>query len=513
LSVRKSGLVRNLTRADRHGQGGEAELGTLFKSKYRAADGSVKESPYWSLRYYWNNQLIRETTKTTDYREAQKMLKSREGAVVDHRFPGLRIGKVTFDELATDVIEDYRMNGKKSIARAQRSINHLKKSFAGQPAAEITTHKINVYIRKRQEAKAENSTINRELSALKRMYSLGTRQTPPKVINRPYIPHLKENNVRTGYFEHEEYRRLLEELPDYVKPVFMMGYYTGMRKQEILSLTWEKVNLKEGKITLDAGTTKNDEARVIYLASELYQAIYRLWGSAEKAENRAGEEIPKHPHVFTLRGLRMGHFYDSWDTACEKAGLTGKLFHDLRRTAVRNMIRAGVPERVAMKISGHKTRSVFDRYNIVNEADLKSASEKVMELHRQEQARIAAKTPIVRANVQSAGKVDGSGEPGAGENLSQPLDIIGAADRDRTGTGVAPRGILSPLRLPVPPQRRADGWTNNRRNIQTCQGKSSPENGHTAAVCGHLRFERYSTSLSISCSDRSLNDGMAVFGF
>ncbi len=324
---------------------------------------------YW-IKYYRNGKPYRESVRSKKEADAKRLLKKREGEISQGKLPGIYFDKVRFDELAEDFLRDYRINGKKSLVRAARSVNHLKAELEGIRTTEITTPRIESYIEKRME-KASNATNNRELSALKRMFNLGAQRTPPKVDRVPYIPMLKENNTRKGFFEHGDFLALRAALPSYLKGFVTFAYKTGWRVSEISGLTWGQVDLEQGIVRLEVGETKNDEARTVYLDEELRAVFNEQW----KSRKETGKIIP---YVFPNRDRidRIKDFRFAWDKAFEDAKIGGKLFHDFRRTAVRNMVRSGIPEAVAMKISGHKTRSVFERYNIVNDTDLRLAAKK-----------------------------------------------------------------------------------------------------------------------------------------
>ena len=149
------------------------------------------------------------------------------------------------------------------------------------------------------------------------------------------------------------------------------GYKMGWRVSEIAGLKWSHVDKKNGIVRLEPGETKNDDGRTVYLDSELKEVIALQWELRKQSQRVLRYVFPNRLGTDYIKDFRF-----AWNKAFKKAKLDRKLFHDLRRTAVRNMVRAGIPERVAMQISGHKTRSVFDRYNIVSGADLKDAARK-----------------------------------------------------------------------------------------------------------------------------------------
>jgi len=196
------------------------------------------------------------------------------------------------------------------------------------------------------------------------VFRLAFRSDPPKVARIPFVPMLRENNVRKGFLEHDHYLQLRDALPEPLRPLFVVAYHVGCRMGELKALLWRQVDLRALRITLDPGTTKNGEGRTLPIYGDMIE-----WLKIEKAIH--DQNYPDCPYVFRRGGQPIKSFYKSWLTAVAAVGLPKLRPHDLRRSAVRLMTRAGIPEKIAMQVTGHKTRSIYDRYNIVNEGDLR----------------------------------------------------------------------------------------------------------------------------------------------
>lgn len=223
---------------------------------------------------------------------------------------------------------------------------------------------VNRYVDTRIEEDAENATINRELAVLKRALNLGRENS--RVKHMPAFPgRLEESPPRSGFVEDEQYRKLCENCQGelWLRTILALGYTFGFRKSELLKLKVRQVDLLNRSLVLNPGTTKNKQGRTLKMTTEVYELLKACL-------------LGKVPDDFVLtRGTApVLDFRGAWSALCVRAGQQGLLFHDLRRSAVRNMVRRGVPEKVAMKISGHKTHSVFDRYNMTNENDLADAA-------------------------------------------------------------------------------------------------------------------------------------------
>jgi integrase len=352
---------------------------------------------YW-VKYHRNGKAFAESSKKTDPEQAEKFLQRRLAQVITGTFIGPRAERIKVAELADDFLRDYRINGKKSLDDAETRWNlHLKPVFGHLRAVQVSTDHFNKYVDDRQTAGAANATVNRELAALKRMFTLGAQATPQKVTRIPHFPHLEERNVRKGFLEDAQYTALATACANtglWLRGLFECGYTYGWRVSELLGLRVVQVNVSAGTIRLDPGETKNDEARTVKMSAGVKALLTALISGKKPGD-----------FVFTRQEEAVRDFRGAWEAVTTEAGVAGLLFHDLRRTAVRNMVRAGVPERVAMSISGHKTRSVFERYNIVSERDLDDAVRKLeirkVELERQLEAdakEAAAAAPKSYAN-------------------------------------------------------------------------------------------------------------------
>ena len=348
---------------------------------------------YW-FRYYRNGRRHEESSRSTRKAEAERLLALREGDVAKGIPVSAKIGQLRFEEATADLLNDYRVNGKRCEDVEYRLRLHLEPFFGGRRMASITTADVRNYVRQRQEQNAAAATINRELAALKRMFSLAFQAA--KLLHRPYVPMLRENNTRTGFFERHEFEAVLEKLPEHLRPIVTFAYLTGWRiRSEVLSLQWRQVDRRAGVIRLDPGTTKNHEGRVLpYRAiPELNSLIEEQWAAKGKLEARRRKIVTS---IFHRDGRPIRDFHKIWQRAATDAGYPSRIPHDFRRTAVRNLVRAGVSEHTAMKITGHKTRSVFDRYDIVSESDLAGALGRLGAFHDADRdgASLAAVRPF-----------------------------------------------------------------------------------------------------------------------
>ena len=296
-----------------------------------------------------------------------------------------------------------RVNSKahrQNLPTLRARLLHLEPYFGARRMASLKGADIASYRTKRQAEGSGPSGINRELSALARAFSLGREL---ELLNESTLNvrkyHVAENPPRSGFFEASQYEAVMRHLThivvrvvdgkrrkikvpaDDLKLACLIAYRLGWRKNEILMLERRQTSLDAadgmGTLCLDPGSTKNDEGRYVVLPPDLKAAIAAQLQRLDTYQRQSGR-ITKYLFTHTVglhAGSRIRDFRRVWATACKAAGVPAAIFHDFRRTAVRGMVNATVPERVAMKITGHKTRSVFDRYHIVANGDLQRAAQ------------------------------------------------------------------------------------------------------------------------------------------
>jgi integrase len=368
----------------------ETGAGTAKKRRRARGKGSLfKRGHVWWIAVSFRGQPIRESTGHADRRKAQDYLDFKLAQLGVARVTGAgvitsELRQVTVRQRLEALVLDYQLRGVRSLAQVRAHLgfppegtpdqapSKILKAFGPWRVVDLSEDAIDRYIRGRLKDGAAPATCNREVQLL------GQAVRPFFVklgLPAPAIRHQSEaGNVRQGFFERGDFEKLVAALPEDLRDLARFGYLAGWRRGEIATLRWADVDREGGVIRLRPEESKNGRGRTLVLAGELVALIQRRWQARQVAGPGGMTRVVEL--VFHRDGDPIVDFRKAWATACTAAGAGGRLFHDLRRTAVRNMVRAGVPERVAMEVSGHRTRSVFDRYNIVSEADLKAAMER-----------------------------------------------------------------------------------------------------------------------------------------
>jgi integrase len=362
--------------------------------------------------FQWTDPVTHKTralsSGSTDRAVAEsKLLDMRTRVGKGESDPGA-VDKQRMKGLFADLELDYEVNGFATLADCESRVRlHLLPFFGGMRAVRVRNTHAQAYILMRREEGASDSTIANELGLLRRAFNLAVENG--KLSVAPFVGLPAGYDVpRQGFLEPAQYRTLMLHLNENLRPLVCLAFFTGMRRGELLSLKWSQVDLVEGTIRLSAADTKTRQARTIPVAAEPL-AMLRV------SKVRRDQVDPTCDAVFYRARRRnvdgaggplapLGDFRIDWMQACcaaklgEMVGPEGKqtyrglIFHDLRRSGVRQLIRSGVDEHTAMRISGHLTRSIFARYDIVSLDDLRAATKKL-------DAHLALPAPEQQASV------------------------------------------------------------------------------------------------------------------
>lgn len=344
----------------------------------------------WWLRYSHKGKRHDESSGSTKKQPAIDLLKIRLAEAGKGR-PTEDARKVLLSDLETLITADYKAKGRRSSKRLGQCWAHIEGFFgANEPAVEITAPRLAHYLTRRTSEGAARATVKNELAALKRAFNLARKGGTLLPNEVPGFPEISVRNRRTGFLERADHEAIKANLPPDTADLCEFLFWSAWRKGEALGLRWANVDREAQSIRIE--TTKNDEPRTLPYGKlpELIAVIDRRWKVTEAVQKKRGIIVA---HVFHRKGKPIRHLRRAWETACIAAGLgveqrdkDGKLvrgkdgepvgrkafrlIHDYRRSAARNMVRAGVPQSIAMAIGGWKTDSVFRRYAIADEVAL-----------------------------------------------------------------------------------------------------------------------------------------------
>jgi integrase len=397
---------------------------TMSEQKRERGTGRwfMRGSIAW-IQFYNRGRQIRQSTgievhpegaeRDADIRKVEKILRKQTGAVANEIYREPR--RLSYEDLRAAFFKDYQAQERKSLQHTKKerepylpAVNRLDAFFAGWRTSDIDADAIRIFTAEQRAKGLANGSINRSISCLRRMFHLAVEDEKLHRNDVPHFPLLKEAKPRRGFFEPAEYEALLGALPGYLRLPLALGYFTGMREGEVLGLNWDQIDFLGNAITLRPGETKNDEGRIVPLIPQLLKLVLEQHARRQNHCPYVCYRFDRKGHAVKIRSFRR-----AWSKACVSAGLgtfepklnpetgepvlmkprytrskpkvrmvyRGKLYHDLRRTGVRNLVRAGVSEKIAMSISGHNTRSVFDRYNITSGKDASEAGRKLAAFH------------------------------------------------------------------------------------------------------------------------------------
>lgn len=340
-------------------------FGFIYRPTYRdKTTGKLKNSAVWWMEYKASDRPVRKSTRQRDQTQAYSELlkiagKRASGEIIDSAPERVRIS-----QLLDLVLEDYDRRGLRTLYDTKLRIEKkLRPHFGELRAMDLRRRDIQRFIDglKHPEGDAEalaRATVNRYVSILHRAFQLGAEQDPPLVLRIPKFDYEDEaDNVREGILERTEYELLRNELAPHARLALVLAHHTGMRRGELLKIRWEQVDFAAGVIWLERKQTKNKNPRVAPIYGEMRANL-------DMAKAEQDTNFPACPFVIAFAGGQVKSIRKAWDAAIRRLKLRKVLLHDLRRTALTNMEEAGIPRHVAMKISGHRTESVYRRYLI-----------------------------------------------------------------------------------------------------------------------------------------------------
>jgi integrase len=339
----------------------------------RGAGNVYRRGDTWWLVYWLRGERFRESAETCDEKQARKMLRDKmkhihADQVGARIFQTPKADKLTIHDLLESLKADYTIRKKAS----GQNLSHIRRAdadFGDMLATALSPERFDSYIQDRQTAGDKPAAINRTTQFVRQAFTLAVRNN--RIVRAPYIRRLSERgNERKGFVEEGAYRKIRDLLPSYLQDMFTFSYITGMRFGETVSLKWN--NVKGDTIELEALDAKTGEPRLIPMVGDLAGVLARR-REARKVK-RDGISTPAS-FIFHHNGHEIVDVRKAWRTAVKKADVPGLLWHDLRRSAVKNMDEAGVSRDAAMSITGHKTQAMYSRYNIVDTKRVRQALE------------------------------------------------------------------------------------------------------------------------------------------